>query len=139
MHSSNVQVLPVSISLHRWSHMVMWVRVRRIREFCGRCRSDDGHLWKRDHKDCQRLVFAVFRCEKDRCSGYCKNIEAYAFRSCSALTEVILPEGLENIYNGAFSYSKSLTSMKLPSTLKFLDVGAFGDCTGLTTINIPPK
>lgn len=80
----------------------------------------------------------MFRCEKDRCSGYCKNIEAYAFRSCSALTEVILPEGLENIYNGAFSYSKSLTSVKLPSTLKFLDVGA-GDCTGLTTINIPPK
>lgn len=52
---------------------------------------------------------------------------------------MILPEGLENIYNGAFSYSKSLTSVKLPSTLKFLDVGAFGDCTGLTTINIPPK
>lgn len=46
-------------------------------------------------------------------------------------TELVIPEGVERIYNNAFSYSTSLTKLTLPSTLVYFGNNALDGCTGL--------
>ena len=57
-------------------------------------------------------------------------IAEYAFSSCSALTEVVFPEGLIELGNNAFSYCSSLTKVVLPNTLQLYD-RAFMSCNKL--------
>lgn len=58
-----------------------------------------------------------------------------AFYSCGQLTDVILPEGLEEI-NGSFNNCRRLTGVVLPDSLLKLGAGSFGNCS-LTSLNIP--
>ena len=60
-----------------------------------------------------------------------------AFRSCSSLTTVNLPDGLTSIEGNAFQNCSSLTSISLPDSLTSVGNGAFYGCTSLTTINLP--
>ncbi len=59
-----------------------------------------------------------------------KSIEQYAFFRC-ALTEIVIPEGVESIGHEAFNV-QTLTTVTLPSTLKELAWDAFG--TKIATI-----
>lgn len=58
------------------------------------------------------------------------------FSSCSALSEISLPEGLETLPNYTFMSCRGLTSLTLPSTLKTIGT-AFNYCSGLVSIVIP--
>lgn len=51
-------------------------------------------------------------------------VKAGAFQSCSALTDVVLPEGLEKIGDSAFENS-ALTNINIPSTVKTIGKHAF--------------
>lgn len=74
-----------------------------------------------------------------------KNIASSTFHSCTKLTKVIIPEGVEALgKTGAssgesypFQGCTSLASITLPSTLKTIGDRAFNGCTALTSITIP--
>ena len=53
-----------------------------------------------------------------------KDIETYSFYYCSALSELDLNEGLENIGSNAFAYT-ALKNIHIPSTVKTLGPSAF--------------
>lgn len=57
-----------------------------------------------------------------------------AFESCTSLTKVNLPEGLESIKSSAF-YKTALTSITIPESVKTIGKNAFGD-TKLTRIDV---
>lgn len=60
-----------------------------------------------------------------------------AFRKCSNLTSVTLPESVTNIGSCAFEYCSSLTSFYIPESVMSIGDWAFASCKSLTSINIP--
>ena len=64
-----------------------------------------------------------------------KEVGRQAFYGCSALKDVILPEGIEYIRDGAFS-DAAIEAIHLPNTLKVIEKNAFV-CEKLKTITIP--
>jgi len=54
----------------------------------------------------------------------------------SSLTEIVLNEGLEEIYSMAFAYT-AITKVTLPESLTFLDYGVFFYCNQLTDVTLP--
>ena len=55
----------------------------------------------------------------------------------TALTSVVLPEGVTEIIDRGFADCASMTSVTLPSTLTALRQGAFINCPNLESINLP--
>lgn len=64
-----------------------------------------------------------------------KEIGTNAFFGCSALKDIVLPEGVEYIRNGAFN-GAAIEAIHLPNTLKVIEANAFV-CENLKTITIP--
>jgi hypothetical protein len=64
------------------------------------------------------------------------DLGSYAFSQCKNLSEVLLPDTLENIGGAAFSGCKSLESITLPENLISIGQYAFVD-TGLKEIDVP--
>ena len=62
-----------------------------------------------------------------------------AFRDCSSLTSITVPEDVTSISNSAFSSCSSLTSITIPenSKLTTIEYMAFSNCSSLTSITIP--
>jgi hypothetical protein len=65
-----------------------------------------------------------------------KEIADEAFRDCTSVSSVSLPEGLEKIGYLAFK-SCRMSKIELPSTLTYIGPSAFGLCTYLTEVTIP--
>ena len=86
----------------------------------------------------QLLQYAFERCTNltsvDFGTGW-KEIGTNAFFECSALKDIVLPEGVEYIRNGAFS-GAAIEAIHLPNTLKVIEKNAFV-CEKLKTITIP--
>ena len=59
----------------------------------------------------------------------------YAFRKCTGITSVNLPEGITKIGDNAFEGCTSLASIDLPSTVKYIGEYAFDGCTSLSSIS----
>ena len=59
-----------------------------------------------------------------------------AFRSCTA-TDIVLPDTIRAIGEGAFKGSKQLRTIQLSKRLMALCMGCFSDCQNLTTCEIP--
>ena len=59
-----------------------------------------------------------------------------AFRLCSKITSVTLPEGVTRIGNFAFKGCRNLTVVVLPSTLESIGSGAFIDLPKLTDVKV---
>ena len=60
----------------------------------------------------------------------------WAFRFCSELTEVIIPNGVKSISGNAFDHS-SITKVSIPNSVKSIGPQAFAVCSSLTEVNIP--
>ncbi|MDR2091474.1 MAG: leucine-rich repeat domain-containing protein [Clostridiales bacterium] len=62
-----------------------------------------------------------------------------AFRSCSSLTAIVIPEGsrLASIGGLAFGYCNSLTTIVIPEGVTSIGSSAFRGCSSLTKIVIP--
>ena len=60
-----------------------------------------------------------------------------AFRGCSRLTNIAIPEGVTSIGNRAFSYCPNLTSITIPEGVTSIGGSAFEYCKNLTCIIIP--
>ncbi len=57
-----------------------------------------------------------------------------AFKDCTGLTAVTIPEGVTMLLNESFANCTSLTNITLPSTLTSIYNNAFVGCTSLSTI-----
>lgn len=60
--------------------------------------------------------------------GSIKRIEAVAFYKSAGLREVVLPDGLQSIGNGAFGGCKDLIKVSIPLSVERVGRGAFNDC-----------
>ena len=60
-----------------------------------------------------------------------------AFYKCSGLTSVIIPNSVTNIWRYAFYGCSGLTSVTIPNSVTSIGGLAFDGCTGLTSISIP--
>ena len=64
-------------------------------------------------------------------------INSNAFKDCTALTSVSLPEGISSLPAYAFEGCSSLSSIYIPKSVSSIGVGSFYGCRSLTTIDIP--
>ena len=60
-----------------------------------------------------------------------------AFKGCSGLTSLTLPDGITEIGDEAFTYCSGLTSLTLPDGITEIGSSAFRDCSGLTSLTLP--
>ena len=60
-----------------------------------------------------------------------------AFSGCTELTSVTIPDSVTSIGGGAFYGCTGLTSINIPDSVTSIGYSAFYDCTGITSINIP--
>lgn len=51
--------------------------------------------------------------------------------------EVVIPQGVTNIYNQVFAGRADITSVTIPDTVEWIGGYAFSGCTGLTSVTIP--
>ena len=65
------------------------------------------------------------------------SIGDYAFYGCSGLTSVTIPNSVVSIGEGAFCDCWELTSVIIPSSVTSIGYFAFYYCSGLTSITIP--
>ena len=65
------------------------------------------------------------------------HIQDNAFGSCSSLSEINLPDSVVSIGQGAFECCSSLTDISFPSSLVSIGQEAFRDCFALSSIHIP--
>ena len=60
-----------------------------------------------------------------------------AFKKCTGLTSITIPNSVTSIGLGAFSGCTSLTSVTIPNSVTSIGDGAFSGCTSLTSVTIP--
>ena len=58
-------------------------------------------------------------------------------KALPTVTNVVVPEGVTEIFRFAFSDCEKLKSVKLPNSLNIIGEGAFDSCKSLTSIEIP--
>lgn len=68
-----------------------------------------------------------------------KSISWYGFSGCRSLTSIVLPNGITEIARYAFSECSSLIDIYLPNGLRKIGAGAFYGCVSLTSITIPDR
>lgn len=61
-------------------------------------------------------------------------IGSYAFRGCSSLTSIKIPEGVTSIGKCAFHGCKSLNSIKIPKSVTSIGEEAFWGCSNLEIV-----
>ena len=60
-----------------------------------------------------------------------------AFKGCTGLTSVTIPNSVTEIYSSTFYGCTGLTSVTIPSSVVQIGNAAFESCTALTSISIP--
>ena len=65
-----------------------------------------------------------------------KVIASRAFKDCSQITEIMVPEGIEAIWQYAFQNCTSLEQISLPDSLQNINWHTFWN-TGLTSLHLP--
>ena len=87
------------------------------------------------------IGYAAFR----NCSGLTSvtipnsvtSIGSYAFEYCSGLTSVTIPNSVTSIGSYAFEYCSGLTSVTIPNSVTSIGDYAFRECSSLTSVTIP--
>ncbi len=90
-------------------------------------------------------VTVIGECAFRSCSGLTsvtipdsvKGIGSRAFQNCGGLTSVTIPDGVTSINWSAFSGCSGLTSVMLPDSVTYISDYAFSGCSNLTSVTIP--
>ena len=69
--------------------------------------------------------------------GSVTSIGFWAFKGCTGLTSVAIPDSVTSIGGSAFNYCTGLTSITIPDSVTSIGDYAFQDCTSLTSVTIP--
>lgn len=64
-------------------------------------------------------------------------ISKKAFKYCTSMTSVTIPESVTSIYNNAFVGCTGLTAVTIPNSVTSINNNSFVGCTGLTAVTIP--
>lgn len=64
------------------------------------------------------------------------NIVRYAFRNCSNLESVSIPNSVTSIDFNSFAYCSSLTRVEIPNSVTCIESDVFSDCTSLESVTI---
>jgi len=67
----------------------------------------------------------------------CQSIGDWAFRNCTEMTSITIPNSVTSIGNNAFCDCSGLTSITIGNSVTSIGNYAFYDCTGLTSVTIP--
>ena len=97
------------------------------------------------YKNCYTSNDVIGKCAFKGCSGLTSltlpdgitEIGDEAFEDCSGLTSLTLPDGITEIGSSAFFGCSGLTSLTLPAGITEISSSAFNRCSGLTSITIP--
>ena len=65
------------------------------------------------------------------------SIGSDAFRNCSGLTSVTIPNSVTSIGGFAFDGCSGLTSVTIPNSVTSIGYYAFDGCSGLTSVTVP--
>ena len=65
------------------------------------------------------------------------SIGDYAFKGCSGLTSITIPNSVTSIGANSFGYCSSLVSVVIPNSVKTIGMNAFSNCNSLRSVNIP--
>ena len=60
-----------------------------------------------------------------------------AFRDCTSLTEITIPDSVTSIGDWAFSDCDTIVNVKIPDTVTYLGEYAFRSCSSLKSVHIP--
>jgi len=66
-----------------------------------------------------------------------KEIGIEAFKDCTTLESVVMPDSITSTWYDVFRGCTSLKEVQLSNSLKLLQYGIFGDCTALQSVTIP--
>ncbi|MCH5192849.1 MAG: leucine-rich repeat domain-containing protein [Oscillospiraceae bacterium] len=80
---------------------------------------------------CTSLTSAVIE------KGADHSVRRFAFKSCTSLTSVSLPDSIDKIEYEAFADCTSLTSIEIPESVTTIENQVFQGCTALESITIP--
>ncbi len=69
--------------------------------------------------------------------GTVKVIPDYAFRSCTGITEVIIPHSVTQMGSNAFAGCRALASVSIPESVTAIPDSAFYGCTSLDGVILP--
>jgi len=81
-------------------------------------------------RDCTKLTSVVI-------PDSVKHIDGSAFEGCTNLTTVTMPNAIRTIYSATFAGCTSLESLTIPDSVTSIGILAFWDCTSLTSVTIP--
>ncbi len=79
----------------------------------------------------------VLGCKNTKFPSGVTRIGAYAFSSCSSLTEVSIPSGVTSIGSAAFKNCSNLTEISIPDSVTGIGMEVFSSCSSLAEISIP--
>ena len=114
--------------------------LRMIREMAGRDYSGyftDGKLSVLDLSEAMIVEGGLLYYSDYSCYTTNNEIGKFAFKGCSGLTSLTLPDGVKKIGQSAFSGCSGLTSLTLPSSIAAIGESAFSGCSGLTSLTLP--
>ena len=72
-------------------------------------------------------------------SGNLHAVRGRAFKNCSSLEEIVIPEGVDSIGTNCFFGCGELEKITLPSTIRVIAKDAFSGCTSLKAIYMHKK
>ena len=100
---------------------------------------DDGNPYYHVSNNClintqEKILLLGSNTGKIPDDGSVEYIGIYAFRNCSELTEITIPDGVKKIGNSAFFNCSKLTEIVIPKTVTEIGINCFAGCSSLRSL-----